>query len=85
MKLLLCSSNNLSTMTKSSMLRSSLDGLYVYKDSTQSLMFLHSSVHLAYAPMWMLEKWTKSMGNGMYVCNFLEVRMHRDKSDNKST
>jgi len=78
-------------MAKSSMLRSSLDGLHVYKDGTQSLMFLCSSVYLAYALMQMLEKWTKSMGDGMYVHNYLEVRMrlevrtHRDKSDNEST
>jgi len=68
-----------------------LDGLHVYKDGTQSLMFLRSSIHLVYTPMQMLEKWTKSMGNGMYVHYFLEVRMclevrtHRNKSDNKST
>jgi len=90
-KLLLCSSNNSSTMTKSLMPCSSLNGLHVYKDGTQLLTFLCSSVHLAYVPMCMLEKWTKSTGNGKYVHNFLEVRMclkvrmHRDKSDNEST
>jgi len=52
---LLCSSNDLSTMAKSSMPRSSLDGLHVYKDGTQLLTFL-CCVHIAYAPMRMLEK-----------------------------
>ena len=44
-----------------------LDGLWVYKDGTQLLMFLRSSVHLMYALMWMLKKWAKTMGNGSYV------------------
>ncbi len=48
-------------------LDAALDGLRVYKDGTQSLAFLRSSVHLAYALMRMLEKWAKTAGDGSYV------------------
>jgi len=48
-------------------LDAALDGLRVYKDGTQSLSFLRSSVHLAYALMRMLEKWAKAKGDGSYV------------------
>ncbi|KAI0301445.1 timeless protein-domain-containing protein [Russula brevipes] len=48
-------------------LDAALDGLRVYKDGTQSLAFLRSSVHLAYALMRMLEKWAKATGDGSYV------------------
>jgi replication fork protection complex subunit Tof1/Swi1 len=48
-------------------LDAALDGLRVYKDGTQSLTFLRSSVHLAYALMRMLEKWAKTTGDGSYV------------------
>lgn len=48
-------------------LDAALDGLRVYKDGTQSLTFLRSSVHLAYALMRMLEKWSKTTGDGSYV------------------
>lgn len=48
-------------------LDAALDGLRVYKDGTQSLTFLRSSVHLAYALMRMLEKWAKTAGDGSYV------------------
>jgi replication fork protection complex subunit Tof1/Swi1 len=48
-------------------LDAALDGLRVYKDGTQSLMFLRSSVHLAYSLMRMLEKWAKTTGDGSYV------------------
>ena len=48
-------------------LDAALDGLRVYKDGTQSLTFLSSSVHLAYALMRMLEKWAKKTGDGSYV------------------
>ena len=48
-------------------LDAALDGLRVYKDGTQSLNFLRSSVHLAYALMRMLEKWAKTTGDGSYV------------------
>lgn len=48
-------------------LDAALDGLRVYKDGTQSLMFLRSSVHLTYALMRMLEKWAKTTGDGSYV------------------
>lgn len=48
-------------------LDAALDGLRMYKDGTQSLTFLRSSVHLAYALMRMLEKWAKTTGDGSYV------------------
>jgi replication fork protection complex subunit Tof1/Swi1 len=48
-------------------LDAALDGLRVYKDGTQTLSFLRSSVHLAYALMRMLEKWAKTKGDGSYV------------------
>ena len=48
-------------------LDAALDGLRVYKDGTQSLTFLRSSVHLTYALMRMLEKWAKTTGEGSYV------------------
>ena len=45
-----------------------LDSLKAYKDGTQSLVYLDSSVHLAYALLRMLEKWTKvGGGREMYV------------------
>lgn len=48
-------------------LDAALDGLRVYKDGTQSLTFLRSSVHLTYALMRMLERWAKTKGEGSYV------------------
>jgi replication fork protection complex subunit Tof1/Swi1 len=48
-------------------LDAALDALRIYKDGTQSLTFLHASVHLAYALMRMLEKWAKVSGDGSYV------------------
>ena len=46
----------------------SLESLKAYKDGTQSLVYLDSSVHLAYALLRMLEKWTKvGGGREMYV------------------
>ena len=45
-----------------------LESLKAYKDGTQSLVYLDSSVHLAYALLRMLEKWTKAGGGReMYV------------------
>ena len=44
------------------------ESLRSYKPGTQSLAYLESSVHLAYALMWMLERWGKSKKDGdMYV------------------
>lgn len=48
------------------------DSIKSYKDSTQSLAYLDSSVHLAWALLRMLEKWGKAGGGGgrseeMYV------------------
>ncbi|KAI9507117.1 timeless-domain-containing protein [Russula earlei] len=48
-------------------LDAALDSLRMYKDGTQSLTFLRSSVHLAYALFRMLEKWAKTTGDGSYV------------------
>jgi replication fork protection complex subunit Tof1/Swi1 len=45
-----------------------LESLRVYKEGTQSLVYLDSSVHLAYALLRMLEMWTKAKGSKeMYV------------------
>jgi replication fork protection complex subunit Tof1/Swi1 len=45
-----------------------LESLRAYKEGTQSLVYLDSSVHLAYALLRMLEKWTKQKGSReMYV------------------
>ena len=64
-------------------LDAALDGLRVYKDGTQSLMFLRSSVHLAYALMRMLEKWAKTAGDGTYVRKRAKPR--RRRGANKGT
>lgn len=58
-------------------LDAALDGLRVYKDGTQSLTFLRSSVHLAYALMRMLEKWAKTTGDGTYVRKRTKPRRKR--------
>lgn len=45
-----------------------LESLRAYKEGTQSLVYLDSSVHLAYALLRMLEKWTKTKGSKeMYI------------------
>ncbi|RXW22765.1 hypothetical protein EST38_g3081 [Candolleomyces aberdarensis] len=44
-----------------------LDSLRTYKEGTQSLAYLDSSVHLSYALLRMLEKWSKDKGDGTYV------------------
>lgn len=45
-----------------------LESLRAYKEGTQSLVYLDSSVYLAYALLRMLEKWTKAKGSKeMYV------------------
>ncbi|TFK32404.1 timeless protein-domain-containing protein [Crucibulum laeve] len=43
------------------------DSLRVYKEGTQSLAYLDSSVYLAYALLRMLERWGKVKGGEMYV------------------
>jgi len=58
-------------------LDAALDGLRMYKDGTQSLTFLRSSVHLAYALMRMLEKWAKTAGDGTYVRKRAKPRRKR--------
>jgi replication fork protection complex subunit Tof1/Swi1 len=63
-------------------LDAALDGLRVYKDGTQSLSFLRSSVHLAYALMRMLEKWAKTIGDGLYVRK--RAKPKRKRGANKS-
>ena len=41
-----------------------LESMRAYKDGTQSLVYLTSSVHMAYALLRMLEKWNKGKGGG---------------------
>jgi replication fork protection complex subunit Tof1/Swi1 len=44
------------------------ESLRVYKPGTQSLAYLDSSIHLAYALLKMLERWGKARGgDNMYV------------------
>ncbi|KAG6820075.1 hypothetical protein H0H93_005603 [Arthromyces matolae] len=43
------------------------ESLRTYKPGTQTLVYLDSSVYLAYALLRMLEKWSKSKGGDMYV------------------
>ena len=43
----------------------SLDSMRAYKDGTQSLAYLDSTIRLAYSLLKMLEKWGKT--GGMYV------------------
>lgn len=43
-----------------------LESLRVYKEGTQSLAYLDSSVHMAYVLLRMLERWSKGKGD-MYV------------------
>lgn len=44
-----------------------LDSLRAYRQGSQSLAYLNASVHLAYALMRILERWTKDKGDGVYV------------------
>ncbi|KAG6918286.1 hypothetical protein DXG01_015378 [Tephrocybe rancida] len=44
-----------------------LESLRSYKPGTQSLVYLDSSIHLAYALLKMLEKWSKSKSGDVYV------------------
>ena len=46
-------------------LDASLESLRVYKEGTQSLTYLDSSVHLAYALLKLLEKSSKNGGAGL--------------------
>ena len=55
----------------------SLASLKSYTPGTQSLMFLDSSVHLAYALLKMLEKWGKSKGSDTYVRQRTSKRRRR--------
>ncbi|KAI0772965.1 timeless-domain-containing protein [Trametes elegans] len=46
----------------------SFESVRTYKEGTQSLAYLDASIHLAYALLRMLEKWSKRQGKGeMYV------------------
>ncbi|KDQ56583.1 hypothetical protein JAAARDRAFT_79123 [Jaapia argillacea MUCL 33604] len=60
----------------------SFDSLRSYKEGTQSLAYLDSSVHLAYGLFRMLEKWSKVKGE-MYVRK--RVKARKKKSQGKST
>ena len=55
----------------------SLANLKSYTPGTQSLTFLDSSVHLAYALLRMLEKWGKSKGSETYVRQKTSKRRRR--------
>ncbi|KAJ3565991.1 hypothetical protein NP233_g7283 [Leucocoprinus birnbaumii] len=44
-----------------------LDSLRAYREGSQSLTYLNASVHLSYALMRILERWTKDKGDGVYV------------------
>ena len=44
-----------------------LESLRSYKEGTQSLTYLNSSVYLAYALLRMLERWGKENSSAMYV------------------
>lgn len=44
------------------------ESLRTYKEGTQSLAYLNSSVHMGYVLLKMLERWTKGRGKGeVYV------------------
>ncbi|TFY75534.1 hypothetical protein EWM64_g8480, partial [Hericium alpestre] len=58
-------------------LDAALDGLRSYKDGTQSLAFLHASVHLASNLLKMLERWGKTRGKGAYVRKRAKPRRKR--------
>ena len=45
----------------------SLDSIRAYKEGTQSLTYLESSVYLAWSLLRMLERWGKGGGEEMYV------------------
>ena len=46
----------------------SFESVRTYKEGTQSLAYLDASIHLAYALLRMLEKWSKRQGaSDMYV------------------
>ena len=44
-----------------------LDSLRAYRENSQSLAYLNTSVHLSYVLMHLLERWTKDKGDGIYV------------------
>ncbi|KAI0027442.1 hypothetical protein K488DRAFT_90853 [Vararia minispora EC-137] len=48
-------------------LDAAVDGLLACRPGTQALAFLDATVRLAYALMRMLERWSKSRGDGTYV------------------
>jgi len=55
-----------------------LDSLKQYRPGTQSLAYLDSSIHLAYALLRMLESWTKK-GNETYVRQKAAKRKRKSK------
>ncbi|GBE89890.1 Topoisomerase 1-associated factor 1 [Sparassis crispa] len=59
------------------------DHLRVYKEGVQSIAYLDSSVHLAYALLRMLEKWAKRRGPGgeMYVRRKAKPRRKKGKGN----
>lgn len=57
-----------------------LESLRSYKEGTQSLTYLNSSVYLAYALLHMLERWGKENSNAVYV---RKKAMRKKKSQGK--
>jgi replication fork protection complex subunit Tof1/Swi1 len=56
-----------------------LDSLRTYKEGSQSLTYLNASVHLSYALMRLLERWTKGKGDGVYVLKKTARRKRKAK------
>ncbi|KAI0942849.1 hypothetical protein AcV7_002147 [Taiwanofungus camphoratus] len=64
------------------MLDIAFESLRTYKEGTQSLTYLDSSVHLAYALLRLLERWGKKRGKGeMYVRRRANSRRKRKGRD----
>lgn len=58
-----------------------LESLRAYKAGTQSLVYLDSSVYLAYALFRMLEKWSKSKGTDTYVRQKVARKKRKKKGE----
>lgn len=55
------------------------ESVRTYKQGTQSLAYLDSSVHLAHALLRMLEKWGKKRGGEMYVRKKAKAKRRKGK------
>jgi replication fork protection complex subunit Tof1/Swi1 len=58
-----------------------IDSLKAYKEGTQSLAYLASSVHMAYVLLKMLERWSKARSGEMYVRKKKTVRRRKRKGE----